>query len=632
MMKLSYTRTALLASAVSSLLLAGAPLHAQEKQTNYTDVSAGAWYEQSASALLDIGALDPTEAKLRPNDLATRAEMMKLMVRVNDEQLSYPARQSFTDVTKTAWYYPYVETSARLGWVKGDNNCYGTLPCYARPARNLNRAEAAALLVRAFALTSTEEAPIFYDNGDSSKWYFRYIQTAADHCILQGDEGSNMVRPASAMNRAEMVTMFHRAYLNQKYSTDCSGPVTGGDLSSAQVITSRKIRLNFTADLATSYADDEYRYTVTAIGGPSIVVADATVTGDRTVELTLGGDLDARYSYRVLATDLRTTGNVTFTGTTTFSVPSATPAITSATALAANRVRVQFNMDLEGSVANDAFRYTVREVSSNSTIAVQSAVVVDARTVDLTLSSGVRSQILYSVTAQDITTTTGTQFDDDATFIFNESTADLTSVTATSPTTLRLGFSTDLDSLTAQSVSHYRVTGNNRDLALSTARLTDNRTIELVLGESLESQRQYAIALTNLKTSGGMQFSDTGTLVYVGGNISLSASLIGAREVPPVSTSMSGTGAFTLRSGGLDYDISLKSTSGSVITGAHFHRGATGLNGPVLQAITFTNNRAIGTWASLSEQDRNDLLNGNIYVNVHTQAHPDGEIRGQVQR
>jgi hypothetical protein len=40
----------------------------------------------------------------------------------------------------------------------------------------------------------------------------------------------------------------------------------------------------------------------------------------------------------------------------------------------------------------------------------------------------------------------------------------------------------------------------------------------------------------------------------------------------------------------------------------------------------------VGTWANLTAEQRNWLLDGQIYVNVHTATYPNGEIRGQVRQ
>lgn len=126
-----------------------------------------------------------------------------------------------------------------------------------------------------------------------------------------------------------------------------------------------------------------------------------------------------------------------------------------------------------------------------------------------------------------------------------------------------------------------------------------------------------------------MLFVGSGALAF-GAHTNFRATLTGAQEVPPVATSASGTGAFTLTgSGGLVYSITVTGLSGP-ITGAHFHLGAAGTSGPVVQGITFTGTTASGTWSSIPDSLINTLLTGRIYVNIHTAANPGGEIRGQV--
>jgi hypothetical protein len=181
-------------------------------------------------------------------------------------------------------------------------------------------------------------------------------------------------------------------------------------------------------------------------------------------------------------------------------------------------------------------------------------------------------------------------------------------------------------------MTHYRVMGNGRDLAVTNAHLVSARVVDLTVGENMDNQRIYTVTATDLKTAGGILFSDTASTLYAGTDVRFTATLIGVKEVPPVSVSLSGTGTFTLTAGGLAYSLTLANMSGSVVTGSHFHRGAVGVSGPVIVPITFTGNHASGTWTGLTEQDRNDLIGGGIYVNVHTQTFPDGAIRSQVTK
>ena len=597
--------------------------------TSFIDVEAGAWYESAAHDLVEMGALDSTQ-KLRPNDLATRAEMVELLVRLRKQALQYPARSSFDDVSINARFSPYIETAARVGWLRGDRNCYGTHPCTARPNDGVNRAEAATLLMRVFSLPANNLAPDFFDNAHKNAWYYQAIQTAADHCVLQGDDFTHLVRPSWGMNRAEMIVMFDRASKNLIYGTNCGVTPVQNNISSAEALSATRVRLTFSSDVDAVRANDAFRYTISTAGGVRINSTDATLIGNRTVDLTLETSLTNQTLYRVNVSELRTASGIIFSADTSFLFSTPSARISSVVALSSTRVRLQFDTDIQANTGDDAYRYTVREAGTNSFIGVNAATIVNSRTVDLILSAAVRTQVSYVVSVNDLVTQNGIRFNDSATFNFSESNPDVSSISPVNATTLRLTFATNLDEVTAENVTHYRVSSNNRDLVVTNARLVSDHLIDLTLGENMESQRVYTVTVTDLRTSGGVLFSDSASTLYIGANSPFTATLIGAREVPPVTISLSGTGSFTLSSAGLAYTISLMNLSGSIITAAHFHRGATGVNGPAIQTISFTGSQAIGTWAGLTEQDRNDLFSGNIYVNVHTQAYPNGAIRGQV--
>jgi hypothetical protein len=107
--------------------------------------------------------------------------------------------------------------------------------------------------------------------------------------------------------------------------------------------------------------------------------------------------------------------------------------------------------------------------------------------------------------------------------------------------------------------------------------------------------------------------------------------LAGDHEVPPVKSMGSGSGAFTI---GADMSV-----SGSVTTkgvpgiAAHIHEGAAGKNGPVIIPLTKSGE---DTWmapagAKLTAAQYKAFEAGDLYVNVHTKAHPGGEVRGQLK-
>ncbi len=603
---------------------------------HYIDVQSGVWYEDAASALLESGALDADEDRLRPFDLATRAEAMKLLVQVYDEPLITPATASFSDVAKSAWYYPYIETAASVGWLQGDKNCYqNSTPCYARPADNVNRAEMAIILQRAYALGYLGTAPVFSDN-KQSEWYFSPIQIAADHCILQGDDNTGRVRPASFMNRAEMVVMFHRASMDLRYGEDCGDMDVEptGEIDSVQAVASNRIRINFTEDIDEANSDDTSQYEVERVGGEEFSVTDVEFIDANTVEITLDDDMTMSAQHRVTVRDLETEGGDTFTDTSTFTSLVETRAeILSVDQESSTKLRVEFSVDLDEDFANDAFRYEVENLDTSNNLTVTGVSVQDDRTVDITVSTALNDNTSYRLNVEDMQTESGDEFSDSFIFNLDDINPTLSGSTVLSATRVRLNFNTDLDETRAEQVARYNITSNGSTIDVGSATLVNDRQVDLLLGDPLQIQRSYQIEIDGLLTEGGLSFTSTGSFIYGTAALDFDATLTGAKEVPPVASAATGTGTFRLTASGLQYDITVKNLSGSVITGAHFHKGGSGVSGPVVEPITMSGTtHAAGTWSNLTTEERNDLLNGNIYVNVHTIAYPNGEIRGQVEQ
>lgn len=62
----------------------------------------------------------------------------------------------------------------------------------------------------------------------------------------------------------------------------------------------------------------------------------------------------------------------------------------------------------------------------------------------------------------------------------------------------------------------------------------------------------------------------------------------------------------------------------------HIHKGAPGVNGPIVFDLGNPASPVTATWTGMSASDITDLLNGNLYINIHTSGRPTGEIRGQI--
>lgn len=141
--------------------------------------------------------------------------------------------------------------------------------------------------------------------------------------------------------------------------------------------------------------------------------------------------------------------------------------------------------------------------------------------------------------------------------------------------------------------------------------------------------KSIVIALIAILCSGGA-YADHLTRKFL-----FAARLDGAQEVPAVTTNALGVAYLQLNAtrDTLCFEMTATGLSGA-ITGIHIHQGAMGVSGPVLLnlATYLSGNRIKGTvtGASLSPSFLAMLFAGNFYLNVHTAANANGEIRGQI--
>jgi hypothetical protein len=110
----------------------------------------------------------------------------------------------------------------------------------------------------------------------------------------------------------------------------------------------------------------------------------------------------------------------------------------------------------------------------------------------------------------------------------------------------------------------------------------------------------------------------------------IKVTLAGDQEAPPVKSAGTGTGTIIV---GADKSVSGSvTTTGITGTAAHIHEAATGKNGPVIIPLTKNGDTyTVPPGAKLTDAQFASLQAGNLYVNIHTAANPDGEMRGQLK-
>ena len=141
-----------------------------------------------------------------------------------------------------------------------------------------------------------------------------------------------------------------------------------------------------------------------------------------------------------------------------------------------------------------------------------------------------------------------------------------------------------------------------------------------------------------------------------GGKSSLKASLDGAQEVPAVSTT--GTGSLELRideeAATIEYELSYENLEGTTTAASHIHLGQPSVNGGVSvflcggggkPACPATSGSVSGvitpadvigpSGQGIAPGEFGEVVNALrerlMYVNVHTNKHPGGEIRGLIK-
>ena len=151
-------------------------------------------------------------------------------------------------------------------------------------------------------------------------------------------------------------------------------------------------------------------------------------------------------------------------------------------------------------------------------------------------------------------------------------------------------------------------------------------TMERPAGEVRGQVRRGAVCFTHPN----IDYGDTPANPMFTNNLLFSARLGGDQEVPAVVTDALGVGGFLLNAGrdSIWVNINVDGLSGP-ITGIHIHEAAKGATGPVVFDLSgmATQNQISGV---LTGFDLNKFITGAYYVNVHTDANPNGEIRGQI--
>lgn len=151
----------------------------------------------------------------------------------------------------------------------------------------------------------------------------------------------------------------------------------------------------------------------------------------------------------------------------------------------------------------------------------------------------------------------------------------------------------------------------------------------LSCGGGSNSDNSSATSNTDTTTSGNTAISNSDTANTRSGTTIFKAELKGAGEVPANPSTATGTSTLTYNNATKTF-TDVTSYTGITPTMGHIHKAAAGENGPVIFPFTELNSPITLNSPTLTDEQVDALFKDSMYVNLHTEKYPGGEIRGQL--
>lgn len=178
----------------------------------FVDV-VGHWVEDAIEGQDGLYCRNVVEGRdgthFKPNAEVTRAEFLTILLRnLNVDILAYEdENEYYIDVNPSKWYYAYIVAGKELGIIDDEEN-------YFRPNDRINRAEAAAMMVRVVELTENLRNPHDdepFDDVDNRDWYGDVVALAYEYDLVEGYSNGDF-RPQNDLSRAEAAEMANNIF------------------------------------------------------------------------------------------------------------------------------------------------------------------------------------------------------------------------------------------------------------------------------------------------------------------------------------------------------------------------------------------------------------------------------------
>lgn len=176
--------------------------------TSYTDVPAGAWYEEAVLYCRENSLLKGTGGRrFSPNQAVTRSMLATVLYRLSGSP-AMTEESGFSDVKAGAWYAKAVHWASRNGIMTGGDGLFG-------PAQPVTREQMAVAFWR-LAGSPAAEAKEFADQDTIAESALPAVAWARATKLING-VGGNRFAPNAHLTRAQLAQMVMR--FSARYKT-----------------------------------------------------------------------------------------------------------------------------------------------------------------------------------------------------------------------------------------------------------------------------------------------------------------------------------------------------------------------------------------------------------------------------
>jgi CHRD domain len=124
----------------------------------------------------------------------------------------------------------------------------------------------------------------------------------------------------------------------------------------------------------------------------------------------------------------------------------------------------------------------------------------------------------------------------------------------------------------------------------------------------------------------------SGHKVAEAARITIEGTATGAEENPPTTEGVTARVRLVWDdvTNDMTFAVTVNGISQDQITASHIHRGARGVNGPIIYPFSMEPFSQISGTVRINASDVADLRAGNLYFNIHSKTNPGGTARMQI--